>query len=78
MLLGALVLPALSLVVCALELTLAPSALRAWSAGQLATPESVSSQLNCTVSGLLYQPFAFGLPIAAALIVGAVLSTLTA
>ena len=41
-------------------------------------PLSASAQLNCTATGPLYQPAALGWIMAAALIVGAVMSTLTA
>jgi hypothetical protein len=74
---GALVLPARSLTLWAVELMLAPSLARVCPAGQLATPESVSAQLKATVTAPLYQPLAFGLLVAAALIVGAVVSMLT-
>src|SRR5438445_3896276 len=46
------------------------------SAAQLWIPESVSAQLKCTVTSLLYQPAALGEVVAAPLIVGAVLSML--
>jgi hypothetical protein len=77
MLLSALVLPARSLTLCAVELMFAPSPVRIWLGGQLATPERVSAQLKTTVTSPLYQPAAFGLLPAAALIVGAVVSTFT-
>src|SRR5437879_10615414 len=46
------------------------------SAVQLWIPESVSEQLKCTVTSLLFQPAALGVVVAAPLIVGAVLSML--
>src|SRR5687767_6717378 len=70
-------LPAWSVVVCEVELTLAPWPARIWSAGQLATPESASLQVNLTITSPLYQPAAFGLLVAAALMVGAVRSMAT-
>ncbi len=75
-LLGALTFPATSLVVCAVELTAAPSALRTWLVGQapLGIPLSPSAQLNCTVTGALYQPAPLGAVVATALMVGAVRS----
>jgi hypothetical protein len=62
MLLGVLVLPARSLTLCAVEL--------------MPTPEGASPQPKVTVTGALYQPFAMGLVVAAALSVGAVASRL--
>src|SRR3954454_19950376 len=47
------------------------------SSGQTATWESASPQVKCTVTGPAYQPFAFGLVVVAALIVGGGLSSLT-
>src|SRR5688572_22380694 len=73
-LLGALVLSATSLAVWAVELTALPSPLRVWSGGQLATPESASAEVNCTVTGALWQPAALGAVVAAALMLGAVRS----
>jgi hypothetical protein len=75
-LLGALLLPATSVVVWGVELTALPSPLRIWSAGQLTTPERLSAQENATVTSPWYQPFAFGLVVAVALMVGAVASRL--
>src|SRR5207245_4921728 len=53
-----------------------PSALSVASAAQLWIPESVSAQMKCAVTSLLYQPAALGEGVAAPLIVGAVLSML--
>src|SRR4051812_30662504 len=55
----------------------APWAARLASGWQLATPLTASLQSNCTVTGALYQPAAFGLVVALPVIVGTVLSTRT-
>src|SRR5579862_4786413 len=47
------------------------------AAGQVATPEAESEQVNVTVTGALFQPLEFGAGEAAAVICGAVLSMLT-
>jgi hypothetical protein len=75
-LLGALVLPALSEAVCGVDETALPSVLNTWSGGHVATPESASVQVKCTVTFVLYQPLTFGCVVAAALIVGGVWSSL--
>jgi hypothetical protein len=72
-LLAALTFPALSEVVCAVD---EPEAVRSWSAGQDTMPEPPSVQVKCTVTLALYQPAAVGEVVAAATIVGAVLSIL--
>ena len=71
-LLGALVLPAESVTVSATEDTAEPSVLKIWSAGHapLGMVEPVSEQVKWTITLLLYQPFALGEVVAAALIVG--------
>ena len=74
-LLGALVLPAASVTVCAVEETAVPSALKIWSAGQAPTgiPEPFpSSHVKWTVTLVLYQPAAFGDVVTTATIVGGV------
>ena len=75
-LLGALVLPALSCAVAAVLLTAVPSVARVWVAGQVAMPEVASLQLKATATLPRYQPLAFAVVVAAALIVGAVASRL--
>ena len=45
-LLGALLLPAWSVIVGAVEATVAPSLLNTWSAGQLLTPDKSSAQVK--------------------------------
>src|SRR5438094_6025471 len=67
-------LPALSVAVPLDYLPTRPASVL--SAAQLWIPESVSAQLKCTVTSLLYQPAALGEVVAAPLIVGAVLSML--
>ena len=70
------VLPALSATVL-VTLWLAPSVESTVSAGAgAARPERASAAVHLTVTGPLYQPAALGLLVAAALSVGAVLSTL--
>lgn len=65
-------LPALSKIV---GVALLPDAVSTTSAGHApATPEVASLQANCTVTLPLYQPFAFGAVVAAAVMVGAVAS----
>src|SRR5690349_18564502 len=61
-----------------MELVFIPSPVRVWPGGQalLGIPESASLQVNLTVTSPLYQPAAFGLVVAAALIVGVVVSML--
>lgn len=63
----------------AVELTAEPSVLNTWSAGQAPAgmPESVSLQVKWTVTLPLYQPLLLGCVVAAAVMLGAVLSTLT-
>src|SRR5919201_5532113 len=56
---------------------LAPFVVSPWSAGQVAIPESESPQVKCTVTGPLYQPFAFAAVVGAPLVVGAGFSSLT-
>lgn len=74
-LLGALTFPALSVTVCAVDETDAPSALNIWSAGQAAIPEPPgSAQVKCTVTLLLYQPFDPVPDVTAAEIVGGIVS----
>src|SRR3954451_1982023 len=69
------VLPALS--TAAPVALFAPSAASVASGWQLAIPLTASLQSNCTVTGPLYQPAAFGLVVALPVIVGVVLSTST-
>src|SRR4051812_21646698 len=69
--------PALSVTLAEAERSL-PSPLTTESAGQSTTPERLSSQLQCTVTSPLNQPLPFGVPTALPMMVGAVLSTLTA
>ena len=76
-LLAALLLPAWSVTVCAVELTALPSLFNSWSAGQFAAPERASVQVKRTATLLVYQPAALGAVVTAALMVGAVLSILT-
>ena len=76
-LLATLALPARSVTACAVEAIAAPSLLNTWSAGQLTTPDRGSVQVKRIVTLPLYQPLALGALVAAALIVGAVLSILT-
>src|SRR2546422_2084212 len=77
-LLASLTFPALSVAVCAVEETEAPSVLSTWSAGQLATPLVASAQVKCTVTSVVYQPFAPTVPaLTAATAVGFVLSIFT-
>src|SRR5215212_3696703 len=70
---GALVtvvaLPALSIAV-PLTVCPAPSPDNTWSAGQLAMPDSASAQVKCTVTGVLFHPFAFAAGESVAMIVG--------
>ena len=74
-LLEALVLPALSVAVCAVDDIELPSVLSIWSAGQLAMPEPASEQIKCTVTLDVYQPFEPMVPaLTAAKTVGAVTS----
>src|SRR3954468_4159322 len=69
-------LPALSVTVAVAE-RLSPAPLMRLSAGQSpAMPDSVSEQLQCTVTSPLYQPLPFGAVVAAPVRVGAVLSML--
>src|SRR5712691_2737017 len=56
----------------------APSMRTAAGSGQLATPDRLSLQVKLTVTSVLFQPFAFGAGLRAAVIVGGVLSILTA
>src|SRR5437870_2216167 len=72
------VLPATSVAVPVTD-WFAPSVLRVLSAEQpprVAMAVSVSEQVNRTVTGPLYQPLAFGLVVAAPVMLGARLSTL--
>src|SRR3954470_7418969 len=55
----------------------APWAASVASGWQEAMPLTASVQANCTVTGALYQPAAFGLVVALPVMVGAVLSTST-
>src|SRR5688572_6677761 len=78
-LLGSLRFPALSDTFCAVEETSVPSAVSVSSSGQSPSmiPDRVSAQVKCTVTSSLYQPLPFGDKVAAAEIVGWVLSMLT-
>src|SRR5262245_40144191 len=78
-LLGSLRLPALSDTVREVDATAAPSALSVSSAGQSpgSTPDRLSAQVKSTVTSSLYQPLPFGNGVAAAEMVGLVLSTFT-
>src|SRR5581483_3224365 len=80
-LLGALVLPAMSATVWAVELTAVPSVLSTWTAGQAPAarpePPAASVQVKCTVTGPPYQPLPLGWLVAAAVTVGAVVSIFT-
>jgi hypothetical protein len=77
-LLGSLTLLALSVAVCAVDETEAPSALSTWSAGhEGAMPDKLSVQVNCTVTFEVYQLFEPSVPaLIAAEIVGFVASRL--
>lgn len=73
-LLAALTFPALSVTVRAVDV---PEAVRTWSAGQDTMPDVPSVQVKCMLTSALYQPAAVGEVVAAAVIVGGVLSILT-
>src|SRR5689334_10027879 len=68
-------LPALSTAVP--EAVFVPWAASVTSGWQLATPLTASAHSNCTVTGVLNQPFPLGLVVALPVMVGAVLSTST-
>ena len=70
------VFPALSVAVPEI-LCFAPSVLTVVAAGQAATPDRPSEQVNATVTLLLFQPAALAAGVAVELMVGAVLSILT-
>src|SRR6188474_1949997 len=78
-LLGSLTLPALSDTVCAVDETPVPSSLSVSSPGQspVAMPDRLSAQVKYTVTSSSYQPLPFGDRVAAAEMVGWVLSMLT-
>ena len=77
-LLGALTFPAASVTVWAVEEIAVPTPLRIWSGGHApgGIPEPPSLQVKWTTTLPEYQPLTFGAVVAAALIVGAVWSTL--
>src|SRR5688572_12883177 len=77
--LGSLIFPAASIAVVTVDVTCDPSALNISSAGHpsAAIPESASAQVNRTRTSALYHPAPLGAVVAAAVIVGFVLSTRT-
>src|SRR3954452_17534121 len=68
--------PALSVTLAEADRSL-PSPLTTESAGQVTTPDRLSSHVQCTVTSPVNHPLAFGVPTALPVMVGAVLSTLT-
>src|SRR5690349_18621277 len=54
-----------------------PSPVTTASAGQAATPDRLSAQVQWTVTSPVNQPFAFGVPTTLPVMVGEVLSTFT-